>query len=262
MARQNARTTKRTPKDLGRRVKKKPCQLCKDHVEWVDYKNAGMLKRYMSERGKIRARRVSGNCEQHQRDIAEAIKTARELALLPYTQRTVTERRGGGRGRDRDGGGGRGRPRNDDDAPMRVDEPGARATAAEAPEAPRRPRRPPGALVRAAPAEEPAARRHRREGAPPKGRQRRRPSRRHRRGEGRVRPQLPAAERRAMPASEAVADQAAAMRRSRDLKDAQDAPPPRPSEPPSSEPPSRSPRARARRASCSARSGRSRSPPH
>jgi small subunit ribosomal protein S18 len=108
MARSNMRTSKRAPKDLGRRVKKKPCQLCKDHVEWVDYKNASMLKRYMSERGKIRARRVSGNCEQHQRDIAEAIKTARELALLPYTQRTVTERRG--RGRDRDGR--RGPPRD------------------------------------------------------------------------------------------------------------------------------------------------------
>ena len=109
------RTTKRAPKDLGRRMKKKPCQLCKDHVEWVDYKNSGMLKRYMSERGKIRARRVSGNCEQHQRDIAEAIKTARELALLPYTQRTVTERRGGGRGRD--GGRGRG-PRNEDEGTL------------------------------------------------------------------------------------------------------------------------------------------------
>ena len=112
MARNNMRTTKRAPKDLGRRIKKKPCQLCKDHVEWVDYKNANMLKRYMSERGKIRARRVSGNCEQHQRDIAEAIKTARELALLPYTQRTVTERRGGGRGRDREGGRGRGGSRD------------------------------------------------------------------------------------------------------------------------------------------------------
>lgn len=115
MARNNMRTTKRAPKDLGRRIKKKPCQLCKDHVVWVDYKNANMLKRYMSERGKIRARRVSGNCEQHQRDIAEAIKTARELALLPYTQRTVTERRGGGRGRDREG---RGRgPRGDGEEP-------------------------------------------------------------------------------------------------------------------------------------------------
>ena len=52
----------------------------------------------MSDRGKIRARRVTGNCEQHQRDIAEAIKTARELVLLPYTQRTVTERPQGRRG--------------------------------------------------------------------------------------------------------------------------------------------------------------------
>ena len=116
MARNNMRTTKRAPKDLGRRIKKKPCQLCKDHVDWVDYKNANMLKRYMSERGKIRARRVSGNCEQHQHDIAEAIKTARELALLPYTQRTVTERRGGGRGRDREGRG-RGAPRGDGEEP-------------------------------------------------------------------------------------------------------------------------------------------------
>jgi hypothetical protein len=55
----------------------------------------------MSDRGKIRARRVSGNCAQHQRDVALAIKTARELALLPYTQRTTSDRpspRGPGRG--------------------------------------------------------------------------------------------------------------------------------------------------------------------
>jgi small subunit ribosomal protein S18 len=127
MARNNMRTTKRAPKDLGRRIKKKPCQLCKDHVEWVDYKNANMLKRYMSERGKIRARRVSGNCEQHQRDIAEAIKTARELALLPYTQRTVTERRGGGRGRDRDGRG-RGPSRGDGEEPTLATVEGAAGT--------------------------------------------------------------------------------------------------------------------------------------
>jgi small subunit ribosomal protein S18 len=124
MARNNMRTTKRAPKDLGRRIKKKPCALCQANIEWVDYKNSGMLKRYMSERGKIRARRVSGNCEQHQREIAEAIKTARELALLPYTQRTVTERRGGGRGRDREGGGGGGRgrgpSRDAEEAPMEI----------------------------------------------------------------------------------------------------------------------------------------------
>ena len=97
MARNNDRggNTRRTPKDTGRRIKKKPCALCKDRVEWVDYKDVGLLRKYMSDRGKIRARRVSGNCTQHQRDVAIAIKTARELVLLPYTQRTTTERPGG-----------------------------------------------------------------------------------------------------------------------------------------------------------------------
>ena len=98
MARNNQRggtTTRRAPKDLGRRVKKKPCALCRDKTEWVDYKDVPMLRKYMSDRGKIRSRRVTGNCAQHQRAIALAIKTARELVLLPYTQRTVTERPGG-----------------------------------------------------------------------------------------------------------------------------------------------------------------------
>lgn len=109
MARSNDRggnNSRRAPKDAGRRIKKKPCALCKDRVEWVDYKEVNMLRKYMSDRGKIRARRVSGNCTQHQRDVAIAIKTARELALLPYTQRTTTERPGGRGGRGRDGGGG------------------------------------------------------------------------------------------------------------------------------------------------------------
>ena len=68
---------------------------------WVDYKDVNMLRKYMSDRGKIRSRRVTGNCAQHQRALAMAIKTARELVLLPYTQRTVTERPGGRGGRDR-----------------------------------------------------------------------------------------------------------------------------------------------------------------
>jgi small subunit ribosomal protein S18 len=105
MARNNQRggtTTRRAPKDLGRRVKKKPCALCRDQTAWVDYKDVPMLRKYMSDRGKIRSRRVTGNCAQHQRALAMAIKTARELVLLPYTQRTVTERPGGrGGGRDR-----------------------------------------------------------------------------------------------------------------------------------------------------------------
>jgi small subunit ribosomal protein S18 len=104
MARNNQRggtAARRSPKDLGRRVKKKPCALCRDKVEWVDYKDVPMLRKYMSDRGKIRSRRVTGNCAQHQRALAMAIKTARELVLLPYTQRTVTERPGGRGGRDR-----------------------------------------------------------------------------------------------------------------------------------------------------------------
>ncbi len=71
-----------------------------------------LLRKFMSDRGKIRARRVSGNCAQHQREVALAIKTARELALLPFTQRTTSERPGG-RGAGRGGGPGRGAPRTE-----------------------------------------------------------------------------------------------------------------------------------------------------
>ena len=76
MARNNYRgsTTRRAPKDLGRRVKKKPCAMCREGVDWVDYKDIPVLRKYMSDRGKIRSRRVTGNCAQHQRDIAQAIK--------------------------------------------------------------------------------------------------------------------------------------------------------------------------------------------
>lgn len=114
MARNNdrERSSRRAPKDTGRRTKKKICIFCKDHLDFVDYKDVNLLRKFMSDRGKIRARRVSGNCAQHQRSVAVAIKTARELALLPYTQRTTSERPGG-RGMGRGGrppfGGGEGR---------------------------------------------------------------------------------------------------------------------------------------------------------
>jgi small subunit ribosomal protein S18 len=100
----NPKPPKRAPKiDIRRGAKKKPCSFCQHGVDRVDYKDLAQLRKYISDRGKIRGRKVSGNCQQHQRDVSDAIKTARELALLPYTQRTVTERRGG-RGRDgRDG---------------------------------------------------------------------------------------------------------------------------------------------------------------
>jgi small subunit ribosomal protein S18 len=104
MARNNDRDrgTKRAIKDTRPRGKKKVCIFCKDRANWVDYKDINLLRRFMSDRGKIRARRVTGNCSQHQRDVQVAIKTARELALLPYTQRTVNER-GPGRASPRTG---------------------------------------------------------------------------------------------------------------------------------------------------------------
>ncbi len=73
------------PKPPIRKVKKKVCQFCKDKATYVDYKDTTLLRKFISDRGKIRARRVSGNCSQHQRDVATAVKNSREMALLPYT---------------------------------------------------------------------------------------------------------------------------------------------------------------------------------
>ena len=68
-----------------RKPKRKVCVFCKDKVSHIDYKDTALLRKFISDRGKIRARRVSGNCSQHQRDVAIAIKNSREMALLPYT---------------------------------------------------------------------------------------------------------------------------------------------------------------------------------
>jgi len=94
MARTNDRdrNPKRAPKEARPRGKRKVCVFCKEHTDRVDYKDVNLLRRFMSERGKIRSRRVTGNCTQHQREVQVAIKTARELALLPYVQRTASER--------------------------------------------------------------------------------------------------------------------------------------------------------------------------
>lgn len=90
MPRNKRRAAKEATRKPGRR---KVCIFCKENIAWVDYKDVNLLRKFMSDRAKIRARRVTGNCAQHQRDVAAAIKTARELALLPYTQRTMTESR-------------------------------------------------------------------------------------------------------------------------------------------------------------------------
>ena len=70
-----------------KKQKRTICIFCKDHIDYVDYKDVIMLRKFVSERGKIRARRVTGNCVQHQRDVATAVKNAREMALLPYSAR-------------------------------------------------------------------------------------------------------------------------------------------------------------------------------
>ena len=68
-----------------RKPKKKVNPLDKDGITYIDYKDTALLRKFISDRGKIRARRVTGNCVQHQRDVATAVKNAREVALLPYT---------------------------------------------------------------------------------------------------------------------------------------------------------------------------------
>ena len=82
-------TSRRRRRDdrVGRRVKKKVCYFCSESVDHVDYKDVALLRKFMSDRAKIRSSRVTGNCVQHQRKVALAIKNARELALLPYTNR-------------------------------------------------------------------------------------------------------------------------------------------------------------------------------
>ncbi len=68
----------------ARRAKKKVCVFCVDKVDSIDYKDTAKLRRYVSERGKIVPRRISGNCAKHQRQLTEAIKRARQIALLPF----------------------------------------------------------------------------------------------------------------------------------------------------------------------------------
>jgi small subunit ribosomal protein S18 len=96
-------------KDNARRAKKKISLLITERVEYVDWKDVNLLRRFMSDRAKIRARRVTGNSTQQQAEIARAIKNAREMALLPYASKVTQTRgpkrdgeRGGRRERDRD----------------------------------------------------------------------------------------------------------------------------------------------------------------
>ena len=91
MGARNNRTLKPKPKTQKlsaaalKKFKKKPCSFCRDKVSYIDYKDLNLLRKYISDRGKIRARRVTGACTEHQRAIAAAVKNSREMALLPYT---------------------------------------------------------------------------------------------------------------------------------------------------------------------------------
>ena len=104
-----------------RRGRPKICVFCSEHATWVDYKDIAVLRRFINDRGRIKSRGATGTCAQHQRDVATAVKTARELALLPYAVRTAASEPRGSRGGDRRGTG-RG--------PTTQDGPGADATEA------------------------------------------------------------------------------------------------------------------------------------
>ena len=68
-----------------RRSKRKVCAFCVDKAESIDYKDVAKLRKYVSERGKILPRRITGNCAKHQRALTVAIKRARHIAIMPYT---------------------------------------------------------------------------------------------------------------------------------------------------------------------------------
>jgi len=98
--------TRRRDDRVERKPKKRVSILDSERIVYVDYKDVNLLRRFMSERAKIRARRVTGNDTQQQREVARAIRVAREMALLPYSVRQVTHRskRRSERGPERDGG--------------------------------------------------------------------------------------------------------------------------------------------------------------
>lgn len=111
-ARSNSDSGKRRKGEAAdRKIKKRVSILDQESVDYIDYKDVNLLRRFMSERAKIRARRVTGNDAKQQRDVAKAIRVAREMALLPYSVRQTTQRSKGKRG-DRD--------RGDREGPLRI----------------------------------------------------------------------------------------------------------------------------------------------
>jgi small subunit ribosomal protein S18 len=103
VAKQRSRPTRRRDRKGGPGSgRRKSCQYCRDKIPFVDYKDVPTLRKFISDRGKIRSRRITGACRRHQNQIAQAVKRARELALLPYVAESRDSRDDRGRDRDRD----------------------------------------------------------------------------------------------------------------------------------------------------------------
>jgi small subunit ribosomal protein S18 len=99
MAREKTQQQRRRPGQSAGPFKKRNCFFCKEKIAEVDYKNINQLRRYISEKGKIRSRRITGACRRHQVQVAQAVKRAREMALLPYVAEGSDDREGGRGGR-------------------------------------------------------------------------------------------------------------------------------------------------------------------
>src|SRR5205814_10455923 len=92
VAKQRKRPVRRRDrKGIAGSARRKPCPYCREKIDRVDYKDVSMLRRFTSERGKIRSRRITGACRRHQSQLARAVKRARELALLPYVNENARE---------------------------------------------------------------------------------------------------------------------------------------------------------------------------
>ena len=86
MSRENSSRDFKRNNPRGRRAKRKVCSFCVDKVDHIDYKDVSKLRKYITERGKILPRRITGNCAKHQRALTVAIKRARHISLMPYVQ--------------------------------------------------------------------------------------------------------------------------------------------------------------------------------
>ena len=78
--------TARPARPMVNRTRRKVCVFCSEKIPYIDYKDSNRLRKFISERGKILPRRISGTCAKHQREVTTAIKRARQVALLPYVE--------------------------------------------------------------------------------------------------------------------------------------------------------------------------------